>query len=332
MVLKCRYYAQKLPEIEDVVLANVRSIQEMGAYVDLQEYNDTEGMILLSELSRRRIRSINKLIRVGRSEVVVVIRVDKEKGYIDLSKRRVSQADIVKAEEKFAKAKAVNSILRHTAEVLHFKTDQQLEDLHWKTAWYFDTKFKKQAASYDVFKAAVTDPTVLDECNLEENVKEVLLNNIKRRLTPQAVKIRADVEVACYGYEGIDAVKEALRAGLTLSTEDSPVKINLIAPPTYVMTTTTLERTEGLKLLGDALNLIKERIEKYGGRFSIQMAPKVVTDTEETALAKHLEQLELANREVAGDDDFEEDVPATGDVPEAETEEAGEGDAAGDNE
>ena len=46
-------------------------------------------MILLSELSRRRIRSNNKLIRVCRSEVVVVIRVDKEKGYIDLSKRRV---------------------------------------------------------------------------------------------------------------------------------------------------------------------------------------------------------------------------------------------------
>lgn len=39
----------------------------------------TQGMILLSELSRRRIRSINKLIRVGRNECVVVLRVDKEK-------------------------------------------------------------------------------------------------------------------------------------------------------------------------------------------------------------------------------------------------------------
>lgn len=61
-------------------MVNVRSIAEMGAYVKLLEYNDIEGMILLSELSRRRIRSINKLIRVGRSECVVVIRVDKEKG------------------------------------------------------------------------------------------------------------------------------------------------------------------------------------------------------------------------------------------------------------
>ncbi len=37
-------------------------------------------MILSSEFSRRRIRSVNKLIRVGREEVVVVLRVDKEKG------------------------------------------------------------------------------------------------------------------------------------------------------------------------------------------------------------------------------------------------------------
>lgn len=49
------------------------------------EYDNIEGMILLSELSRRRIRSIQKLIRVGRNEVVVVLRVDKEKGAFDSS-------------------------------------------------------------------------------------------------------------------------------------------------------------------------------------------------------------------------------------------------------
>ena len=60
-------------------------IAEMGAYVKLLEYDNIDGMILLSELSRRRIRSIQKLIRVGRNEVVVVLRVDKEKGTIRLS-------------------------------------------------------------------------------------------------------------------------------------------------------------------------------------------------------------------------------------------------------
>src|SRR5437773_132735 len=59
---------------------NSPQIAEMGAYVKLLEYDNIDGMILLSELSRRRIRSIQKLIRVGRNEVVVVLRVDKEKG------------------------------------------------------------------------------------------------------------------------------------------------------------------------------------------------------------------------------------------------------------
>ena len=39
-------------------------------------------MILLTELSRRRIRSINRLIRVGRNEVVLVVRVDRDKGFV----------------------------------------------------------------------------------------------------------------------------------------------------------------------------------------------------------------------------------------------------------
>lgn len=77
------------------------------------------------------------------------------------------------------------------------------------------------------------DPSVLNECGLDEKTKDVLLANIKRKLTSQAVKIRADIECACYGYEGIDAVRAALKAGLALSTVEMPIKINLIAPPLY---------------------------------------------------------------------------------------------------
>jgi translation initiation factor 2 subunit 1 len=65
-------------------------IAEMGAYVKLLEYDNIDGMILLSELSRRRIRSIQKLIRIGRNEVVIVLRVDKEKGKGPLREKKHS--------------------------------------------------------------------------------------------------------------------------------------------------------------------------------------------------------------------------------------------------
>lgn len=175
-----------------------------------------------------------------------------------------------------------------------------------KTAWHFEEKYKKKASAYDFFKQAVLDPSILAECGLDDETKEVLLNNIKRKLTSQAVKIRADIEVACYGYEGIDAVKTALRAGLACSTEELPIKINLIAPPLYVMTTSTPEKQDGLKALTQAINKIEDIITSMGGVFAIQMAPKVVTATDEAELARQMEKAEQENAEVAGDDDEEE--------------------------
>jgi translation initiation factor 2 subunit 1 len=48
-----------------------------------------EGMILSTEVTRKRVKSVKKLIKVGKQEVMSVIRVDKEKRYIDLSKKQV---------------------------------------------------------------------------------------------------------------------------------------------------------------------------------------------------------------------------------------------------
>merc|ERR1712194_874190 len=148
--LNCRMYEQRFPEVEDVVIVQVRSIADMGAYVNLLEYNNIEGMILLSELSRRRIRSINKLIKVGRCEQCIVLRVDKEKGYIDLSKRRVSPEDVQACEERFNKAKTVHGVLRHLAERRKFF----LEDLYEKIGWPL---YKKYGHAFDAFKLAISE-------------------------------------------------------------------------------------------------------------------------------------------------------------------------------
>lgn len=105
-------------------------------------------MILLSELSRRRIRSIQKLIRVGRNEVVVVMRVDEDKGYIDLSKRRVSAEDIAKCEDRYNRSKTVASITRHVAE----NVGMEVEKVNEMVTWPLYSKF---GHAYDAFKIAI---------------------------------------------------------------------------------------------------------------------------------------------------------------------------------
>ncbi|KAK8549728.1 hypothetical protein V6N13_073507 [Hibiscus sabdariffa] len=124
--LECRMYEAKYPEVDMAVMIQVKNIADMGAYVSLLEYNNIEGMILFSELSRRRIRSVSSLIKVGKTEPVMVLRVDKEKGYIDLSKRRVSEEDIQACEERYNKSKLVHSIMRHVAETLDIDLEEKM--------------------------------------------------------------------------------------------------------------------------------------------------------------------------------------------------------------
>ncbi|KAI0915880.1 hypothetical protein AcW1_009287 [Taiwanofungus camphoratus] len=261
-----RYYEQRYPEVDELVMVQVRQIAEMGAYVKLLEYDNIEGMILLSELSRRRIRSIQKLIRVGRNEVVVVLRVDKEKGYIDLSKRRVSPEDIAKCEERYMKSKTVASIMRHVASKLPSvnadgsestkkdvdgeeksvasgsNEEQRLEQLCEQIAWPLGRKY---GHPYDAFKLALTEQEAVFSslpAPTPPSTLSILMSTIARRLTPQPIKLRADIELTCYTPAGIDAIKRALRAGERESNEAVPIKAKLVAPPLYVLSTNATDK------------------------------------------------------------------------------------------
>ncbi|EEB08474.1 translation initiation factor eIF2 alpha subunit [Schizosaccharomyces japonicus yFS275] len=294
----CRMYENRFPEVDELVVVNVRQIQEMGAYVKLLEYDNIEGMVLLSELSRRRIRSVQKHIRVGRNEVVVVLRVDKEKGYIDLSKRRVSPEDVLKCEERFNKSKAVHSIMRHIAE----KHNVPLETMYTSIGWPL---YRKYGHAYDAFKLAITSPEVVFE-GLDEpapGVVKDLLAQISRRLTPQPIKIRADVEVTCFGYDGITAIKNALRAAEAVHTEDIPVKVKLVAPPLYVILTNALDKTLGVKKLEEAIAAIEKSITEANGSCVVKMKPKAVSETDELELADLMKKFEKENAEISGDEE-----------------------------
>ncbi|KKZ61168.1 translation initiation factor 2 subunit 1 [[Emmonsia] crescens] len=296
----CRFYEDKYPEIDSFVMVNVKQIAEMGAYVKLLEYDNIDGMILLSELSRRRIRSIQKLIRVGRNEVVVVLRVDKEKGYIDLSKRRVSPEDVIKCEERYNKGKLVHSIMRHVAE----KTKTPMETLYSQIGWPLNKKF---GHSIDAFKLSITNPSVWDDVTFPSQVvKDELQNYISKKLTPHPTKVRADVEVTCFGYEGIDAVKDALRTAESNNTQDAQVKVKLVSPPLYVLTSHCLDKSHGISVLEESIKSIDANIRAAGGSCVVKMAPKAVTEHDDAELQALMEKRERENQEVSGDEDMSE--------------------------
>ncbi|KAI9451959.1 eukaryotic translation initiation factor 2 subunit alpha [Russula earlei] len=328
-----RYYQGRYPEVDELVMVQVRQIAEMGAYVKLLEYDNIEGMILLSELSRRRIRSIQKLIRVGRNEVVVVLRVDKEKGYIDLSKRRVSPEDITKCEDRFMKSRTVASIMRHVASRLPtFDPDasgssnatdgpsdskkdkkvvveeERLEKLYEQISWPLGRKYGNV---YDAFKLALTEPDTVFATlpqPLPQATYSLLMATIARRLTPQPIKLRADIELTCYTPSGIEAIKKALKAGENASTEAVPIKAKLVAPPLYVLSTNATDKYAAVERLERAIESIQGTIETQGGNLIVKMKPKAVSETDEHDLAQLMAKAGRENAEVSGDEEDDEAI------------------------
>ncbi|OMO61489.1 hypothetical protein CCACVL1_23479 [Corchorus capsularis] len=315
--LECRMYEAKYPEVDMAVMIQVNYIADMGAYVSLLEYNNIEGMILFSELSRRRIRSVSSHIKVGRTEPVMVLRVEKEKGYIDLSKRRVLAKKIFRLVKK--------GIIR---------------DLYIKIGWPL---YRKYGHAFEAFKIIVTDPdSVLNTLTYEvkktgpdgqevtevvpaatEEVKDALVKNIRRRMTPQPLKIRADIEMKCFQLDGVLHIKEAMRKAEAAGNDDCPVKIKLVAPPLYVLTTQTLNKEQGIATLNKAIAACTEAIEYYKGKLVVKEQPRAVSERDDKLLAEHMAKLHNDNEEVSGDEGSEEEED-TG-MGEVDVEHAGHG-------
>lgn len=294
-------------------MVQVKSIAEMGAYVQLLEYNGIEGMILLSELTRRRIRSVSKLIKVGRVEPVMVLRVDKEKGYIDLSKRRVSPEDVAAAEEKYNKSKMVHSILRHVAETT---PGNSLEELYEHMAWPL---YAKYGHCFEAFKQMVSSPdAILDALQrpdgspaVNSEVKEALVKDIRRRMTPQPLKIRADVELTCFAYDGVMHIKAAMRAALGKShPQEGGIKIavSLVASPLYVVTCSTLDKDAGIALVDEAVAAAAASLQAGGGKIVIKEAARAVSERDDRLLAEKMEKLNKAAEEEDSDSGSEDET------------------------
>src|SRR5215831_18527052 len=81
---------QDYPEVGEIVVATVTKIMDQGAYVTLDEYNNIQGFLHVSEISTGWIRNVEKFLKVGEKKVLLVKRVDRARSEIDLSLKQIS--------------------------------------------------------------------------------------------------------------------------------------------------------------------------------------------------------------------------------------------------
>lgn len=218
-----------------------------------------EGYLLSTEVTKKRVKLVNKYMKVGKQEPMMVIRVDREKRYIDLSKKKVLASDAAATEMHFKKAKMVHNILRQMA--VKMGPDCTLLSLYEKFGWKLYDKYNH---AFDAFRLIMSDrEKVFEEIKISKEEQQILYDSIARKMAPTAMKLRADFELTCFNYEGIDAIRDALLSGKAFVDSKAivekkgneekgeadkilQVSFKLIAPPHYRCETITLKKVEGL--------------------------------------------------------------------------------------
>ena len=148
-----------------------------------------EGYLLSTEVTKKRVKLVNKYMKVGKQEPMMVIRVDREKRYIDLSKKKVLAADAISTELFYKKAKMVHNILRQMA----VKQSVTLLSLYQKFGWRL---YEKYDHAFDAFRLIMSDPeAVYKEINITPEEQKVLHESIAKKMAPTPLKLRAEFEL-----------------------------------------------------------------------------------------------------------------------------------------
>lgn len=252
------------PEQGDLVIVTVQRITDYGAYVTLDEYDGKEGLLHISEVSSGWVRNIREFVREGQKSVLKVLRVNTDKGQVDLSLRRVSRLERREKILSWKRERKAESLIRSVSDRLKIP----INELRTQTG-AIEEKF---GGLYEAFeRTALEGPEALMEAGLPKDTAAAMSEIAKEKIRPRMVKIRGTVELQCMKPNGIIYVKEALmNAQKVEKPKDTEIRIYTVASPKYAVEVLAQDYKEAEKLLQKASEAAIKAISKAGGTGSFQ--------------------------------------------------------------
>lgn len=259
---ECRFYENTLPELNDLVVIQIKDVNENLFVVELLEYNRQEGVILLSDYTRSAKQSFGslKLSKYKQRSVCQVIRIDREKKFIDLSKKNIDNSRRVEAEQRYEKGRKLQTFLYQFCDYFQMS----MEDVYKMVVWPL-ARSHEDEDPYDLFHKAVFDfEGIFGDVEMPGEFRQKLEAEIKKRLTPQIVKIKALLEITCLDKEAIACIKTALLLCKSESTTEIPITVNLISPPSYLLEASTINKEKGSQAIMACLKKVEEYMKDKG--------------------------------------------------------------------
>ena len=246
---------QGFPEEGELVLCTVNSVQYHSVFVDIDEYKKG-GMIHISEVSPGRIRNIRDFVKEGKKIVCKVLRINEEKGYIDLSLRRVNESEKRKKIEEIKREQNAEKIVEITSSKLGIKNEEFYTIISEKIFM----QYKTLNACFDEFIKGNVD---FEKLGIPPQYTAPLAEAVKQRVKLPEVAIGGKLKIATYAPNGAAIIKDSIK-----KIEDAGkgnVNVFYLGSGTYRVLVKAADYKEAEKILKEGVDAAVSLVKKQSG-------------------------------------------------------------------
>lgn len=246
----------ELPERGEIVLCTVREITPHGIYVDLDEYNNMNGFLHISEISTGWVRNIERVAKPQQKLVLKVIRAEKSRREVDLSLRQVTNEEKRTKLIQWKQNEKAVTIMEMVKRKLSMNDKQFSETV---------TKLEGEYGSlYDSLEtASKKGEKALASLDLPPAVAKEIVDAASEKISAPKYEVGAIVELTSRASNGVQQIKDALSEAVEVSSA-AEVSVTYVGAPRYRLRVVADDYKQADKAMNSALEKIQDGIGKNG--------------------------------------------------------------------
>ena len=247
----------ELPEVGEIVIATIAKLGDHGAYATLDEYNNIQGFLHVSEIAHGWVRNINKFVKEGEKKVLLVKNIREGREEIDLSLKQVSRDQQKKKlldVKRFEKGKGILKNIQEKAKL----SDNDVEKLEDKILSRYDSVYD---GAVDILTNGIK---VFTDLKLPKKTLDIIVE-VSTKIKLPSVEIRGILELTDNSSNGIENIRNSLQS--FEKADQNGIKILYIGAPRYRISVTASDFKSAEKTLKPILEDIQKQIEKNKGSF-----------------------------------------------------------------
>jgi len=252
-----RFHKIGFPEEDEIVLCTVKNVQYHSVFASMDHYGGKTGMIHISEVSPGRIRNIRDFVVEGKKICCKVLRVNHDKGHIDLSLRRVNESQRRMMNDRIKQEQRAEKIIDSFAEQAKLDKDKSYKMIA-------EPIFAEHEFVHEAFNEVVEEDISLEKYGLSKEHVKLLEKLVKEKITPKVYEIGGMLMLKTFDENGLDLIKTLLKAVQEL---DNSLTIKYRGGGSYSINMTTTDAKEAEKILKKAVDMCEEKMEEVKGQF-----------------------------------------------------------------